>query len=239
MLFQTIAKMKEVLLILIAFVCVNCGHDYENTASQRILFEKRKDQKSDTLIAVFTSSTGSLDLYYIQGSLTLPPDIKSQLSDPLPRDIKICGNFPKDLIDVTSWNYKPEVAFRVIGKTILADTGNAVGKVPLFYVTEWTKFDYHYNSWTEKGDLGTYPKRKKMVDDIVNNISLKGQTINEIQNLLGQPDYMEQGAIGYKISEEFGSDIDPIAAITLTLKFDQDSIIRDIQIEKWKKKRSR
>lgn len=140
------------------FLLVYCGHDYENTTQQKELFKARISQPTDTLICVFTSSTGSLDLYFLQGQLSIPTDIKIQLSDTLTRDIKICGNFPKDLINMTSWNYDPNLAFKIVGKIISADTENAVGKVPLFYVTEWTKFFYDRNLWIEKEDM-EYPNR--------------------------------------------------------------------------------
>lgn len=227
--------MRNLLLILTSLILVSCGHDYENSAEQKGLFKAREDQTFDTLVCIFTSSTGSLDLYYLQGKLTLPIDIKSQLSDTSSRDIKVCGNFPKDLINMTSWNYDPNMAFKIIGKVILADTDNAVGKVPLFYVTEWTKFYYNYNSWTEKVDLGTYPKRKKMIDDVLKYLTLKGQTKSEIENLLGQPDFKEQNEFAYKIEEDFGTDIDPIATTTLTIKFNNDSIVTEAKKEEWKK----
>jgi len=214
---------------------VSCGHDYENTAKQKELFKARQTQPLDTLICVFTLSTGSLDLYYLQGKLTLPSDIKYQLSDTSTRDIKVCGNFPKDLINMTSWNYDADLAYKIVGKTILADTEYVVGKVPLFYVTEWTKFYYYYNSWIEKADLASYPKRKKMVEDILKYLNLKGQTISEIENLLGQTDYKEQNEYGYKIDENYGTDIDPIATTTLTIKFNKDSIVTEATKDVWKK----
>lgn len=227
--------MRKFLLILTSIFLVSCRHDYENTAEQRELFKARETQKFDTLICVFTSSTGSLDLYHLQGKLTFPTDIKLQLSDTLSRDIKVCGNFPKDLINMGSWNYDPNLAFKIIGKTILADTENDVGKVPLFYVTEWIKFKYDYNSWIEKGDLETYPNRKSMVDDILKHLNLKGQTITEITSLLGQPDFIKHNEIGYKIDEDYGTNIDPIASTTLTLKFNHDSIITQVTKDEWKK----
>ena len=207
----------------------SCGHEYENTAKQKELFKARQTQPFDTLICVFQSNTGSLDLFCLQGQLSLPADIRQQLSDPLTRDIKVCGNFPKDLINMGSSNYNSELAFKVIGKTILADTIRTYLKdrVPLFFVTEYTKFYYDYHSWTEKGDLGTFPKRGKMVNDILKHLKLKGQTLTEIKNLLGEPDYNEKGEIGYKIDEDYGTDIDPIRTTALTFKFNQDSIITE------------
>src|SRR5687767_4160211 len=230
-----IVIMKQLVLVLMIFIFISCGHDYENTAEQKKLFDNRKGQKLDTLVAVHTVSTGSLDLFYLQGQLTLPTDIKSQLSKTFARDIKVCGNFPKDLINMRKWNYDADLAFKIVGKTILAKTEYELEKVPLFYVTEYRKFYYDYHSWTEKGDLGTFPKRKKMVDDILEHLKLKGQTLTEIKNLLGQPDYNEKDEIGYKIDEDYGTDIDPIRTTTLTFKFNQDSIITEAKKDEWKK----
>jgi hypothetical protein len=226
--------MRKTILISIILFLVSCGNDYEDTPKQIALFKARETQKFDTLICIATASTGSLDLYYLQGKLTLPSDIKQQLSDSLTRDIKVCGNFPKDLINMTSWNFDPELAFKIVGKTILADTENAVGKVPLFYVTKWTKFYYDYDSWTKRLDSGSYPYRKKMVEDIIEHLKLKGQSIVEVKNILGKPDYVEKNEIGYKIDEENGKNKSQIAKTTLTLKFNQDSIITDVKKNKRK-----
>ncbi len=229
--------MRNILLILTTLLLVACGHKYENTAKQKELYKAKQSQPTDTLICVFRSNTGSLDLFCLQGQLTLSADIKQQLTDTLTRDIKVCGNFPKDLINMGSLNYNPDLAFKVIGKTILADTISAYLKdrVPLFYVTDYSKFYYNYHSWTEKGDLGTFPNRAKMVDDILKHLNLKGQSLNEVINLLGQPDFRESNEIGYKINEDYGTDIDPIATITLTFNFNQDSIITQATKDEWRK----
>jgi len=226
--------MKRLFIILSILIFGSC-HKYENSVEQRRLFEERKDQKLDTLVAIFVSNTGSLDLYYLQGQLTLPRDIKLQLPDTLTRDIKVCGNFPKELIDMSSWRYDPDLAYKVIGKTILADKDNAAGKVPLFYVTQWTKFYYDDHLWGERGDLGTFPERSKMVNNVVKYFKLDGEKVTDVEALLGKADFHGQNEIGYKIDEEYGSDIDPIATTTLTFTFDGDSIVREKKIEKWRK----
>jgi hypothetical protein len=219
---------------LTSLLFVSCGHKYENTAKQKELYKAKQSQLTDTLICKFTSSTGSLDLFFLQGQLSLPTDIKLQLSDTLTRDIKVCGNFPKDLIDMTSWNYNPKLAFKIVGKTILADTENAVGKVPLFYVTEWTKFNYDRNLWNEKDDM-EYPHRKKMVDDIIKYLKLKGETLSSIKYLLGEPSYIDTTEIIYQIEEKYGIDIDPIGSTSLVLEFNKDSIITEVRKDEYKK----
>lgn len=110
----------------------------------------------------------------------------------------------------------------------------------LFLVTFYScqthqKFDK--NKWAEVGDLMTFPKRKSMLDDLTKNISLKGKTYQDIVLLLGQPQYPIDSTmeIGYKIDEDYGSDIDPIYTQTLLLKFDKDSIVKSFEVQEWKK----
>ncbi|MES2617308.1 MAG: hypothetical protein V4613_05485 [Bacteroidota bacterium] len=134
--------MKPITAIITILLLTSCGHRYDITVEQQKLFNQRQAQQLDTLIGYYTSSTGSLDLFILEGKLTFPEDIKKQLYDSLTSDIKVCGNFPKDLIDINTWNYDTDIAFKIVGKTIKADSINAIGKVPLFFVTEWTKFDY-------------------------------------------------------------------------------------------------
>ncbi len=108
-------------------------------------------------------------------------------------------------------------------------------RVPLFYVTECEKFYYDYNDWTQKGDLNSYPNRKLMVDNILKNLKLVGQTNKEIESLLGNPDFVEQNSFSYKIDEDYGSDIDPISSTNLTFKYNKDSIITQAKKNVWKK----
>jgi len=230
--------MRKLLLILLSFILLSCGHRYENTATQKALFKARQSEPFDTLIGVFTSSTGSLDLSLIQGQLSLPHDIKLQLYDTLSSDIKVCGNFPKELIDMSGWQYNPNLAYKIIGKTILADTQNAIGSVPLCYVTDWTKFNYAYHNWVEKSDTGTYPKRREMVDDILKHLKLERVTIQEIETLLGTPDYVKNNEMGYIITEDYGKNIEPGATTALKFKWNADSIITGTSKTQWKQMQS-
>lgn len=233
--------MREVILLLASLLFASCVHNYENTSQQKEVFNKRRNEPFDTLICSFASCTECLDLFIIQGKLTLPIDIKKRLqdthkllSDTFLSDIKVCGNFPKDLIDMTSLNFDSNLAFKIVGKTILVDTNNAIGGVPLFYVTEWTKFHYGYNSWMEKSDM-EYPHRKEMVDDIIQYLSLKGQSLSKIRRLLGQPNNISPTEIRYDVETKYGTDIDPISSTTLVLKYNNDSLITEVRKDEWKK----
>jgi hypothetical protein len=78
-------------------------------------------------------------------------------------------------------------------------------------------------------DSGGYPYRKKMVDDIIEHLKLKGLSIVEVKNILGKPDYFYKNEMVYKIDEENGKNKSQITKTTLTLKFNQDSIITDVK----------
>lgn len=97
------------------------------------------------------------------------------------------------------------------------------------------KFDK--KKWAEVGDLMTFPNRKSMVDDLTKNIPLKGKSYQQIISLLGQPQHPLDSTmnIGYKIDEDYGSDIDPISTQTLLLHFDKDSTAKSFEVQEWKK----
>ena len=83
----------------------------------------------------------------------------------------------------------------------------------------------------------TFPNRNCMVDDLVRNYNLKGKTLNSIIDLLGQPQYALERTmeIGYKIKEDFGSDIDPIYTKTLFIRFDSNTLVESVEIKEWRK----
>ena len=100
-----------------------------------------------------------------------------------------------------------------------------------------TKQKFDDKKWVEVGDLMTFPNRKSMIDDLTKTIPLKGKSYQAIVSLLGQPQYpigvtME---IGYKIDENYGSDIDPIYTQTLLFHFDKDSTVESFEVIEWKK----
>lgn len=110
----------------------------------------------------------------------------------------------------------------------------------LFIVTFYschTQQKFDKNKWAEVGDLMTFPNRKSMVDDLTQNIPLKGKTYQDILSLLGQPQYPIDSTmeIGYKIDEDYGSDIDPIYTQTLLLLFNKDSTVKSFEFQEWKK----
>ncbi|HLP35646.1 hypothetical protein [Lacibacter sp.] len=112
---------------------------------------------------------------------------------------------------------------------------SALFAVTLYSCQTQKKFDKE--KWAEVADLMTFPNRKSMVDDLSKNIPLKGKSYQDIVSLLGQPQHSLDSTmnIGYKIDEDYGSDIDPIYTQTLLLHFDQDSTVKSFEVKEWKK----
>ena len=91
--------------------------------------------------------------------------------------------------------------------------------------------------WAEVADLMTFPNRKVMIDDLVKNYHLKGKTLNQIEELLGQPQSKLDSTfkIFYDVDVNYGSDIDPIYSKTLLIEFDKDTIVKAFEVQEWKK----
>jgi hypothetical protein len=123
-------------LALSILLYVSCGHTYDNSKELTEAFKKRGNQKSDTLIVQSMACTECSDFYIYDGELTVPPDITHLRTR---SDIKVCGNFPIDLLDVSSINFDPDPSFKIIGKVIKVNTNGGSDKIPLFYVESWEK----------------------------------------------------------------------------------------------------
>ena len=96
-----------------------------------------------------------------------------------------------------------------------------------------TKFDR--KKWNECPD-GFCDYRETMVRDLMINHLHEGMPVNQLEQLLGKPDFKLNHAknkIAYNIFVDYGTDIDPVE--TKTLEFDiKDSIIVDFRLEHWK-----
>jgi hypothetical protein len=215
----------EILSSLLILFLISCGHKYIKNSELINEFEKRYYQRPDTLITVFSSCTECLDQFILQGKLTTPNDLKATLSNPQYYDIKVCGNFPFEYIDVGSINYDPGLAFKIVGKVIKADTNNAIGAVPLFYVSNWTKFNYDFKDWEEKNEFGLYTNRKKMIKDIIENFKFEGEYLGSIVQILGEPDLAENNSVTYRIEDSYVSEIYIKPKKELKIKFSVDSLI--------------
>ena len=91
--------------------------------------------------------------------------------------------------------------------------------------------------WTTKGDLGLYPNRDRMLNDLTQNQNLKGLSYKQLIGKIGEPEKNTTGdnnSIYYDIVADYGHDIDPVYIKTLEFKFDTDSIITDFKINEIK-----
>ncbi len=91
--------------------------------------------------------------------------------------------------------------------------------------------------WTIQGDLGLYPNRDKMLDDLTKNQNLKGLTYRQLIDKIGEPEknvVADSNTIYYCIVTDYGHDIDPVYTKILEFKFDKDSIITDFKINETK-----
>jgi len=92
-------------------------------------------------------------------------------------------------------------------------------------------------AWSEKGDLGIYPNREKMLKDLMNNHPLKGLTYKQLIDLLGEPEKYkdeEPNTATYNIMTDYGGDIDPVYVKNLEVKFSIDSIVKNVSINEIK-----
>ncbi|GAB4036415.1 hypothetical protein [Spirosoma gilvum] len=92
------------------------------------------------------------------------------------------------------------------------------------------KFDRQ--GWRERKDIW-YINREQMVSDLLSNYQLKGMPVSDAIDLLGAPDSQDIQALNYKISEEYGSDIDPQQGKNLILLYTKDSTVTRIKLENW------
>lgn len=97
------------------------------------------------------------------------------------------------------------------------------------------KFDK--TKWAEVADLMTFPNRKYMIDDLVENYQLKGKKYNNLVELLGEPQSNLDSTlkIFYDIDIDYGYDIDPVYTKTLSIVFDKDTVVNSFEILVWKK----
>ena len=108
----------------------------------------------------------------------------------------------------------------------------------LFLLLLLTSCDQKFekSGWVYKDDM-EYPKRRRMVNDLVENYKLKGMTYSQITNLLGNGEngQSEKNKLFYDIIVNYGFDIDPVYIKYLERGFTKDSIVNSFKIVEWKK----
>ncbi len=91
--------------------------------------------------------------------------------------------------------------------------------------------------WSVVDDLMTFPNRRYMIDDLIENYPLTGKKYSHITDLLGNPqggDLDSTYEVFYNIDVDYGHDIDPVYVKTLKILFDKDSIVTKIEVNEFK-----
>ena len=90
-----------------------------------------------------------------------------------------------------------------------------------------------------RDDLGLYPSRDKMLNDLLENYKIKDIPYSELIKLIGNPEYIDttnsKVTLQYNILTDFGHDIDPVHTKTLEIELQTDSVVKDFKINEWKK----
>ena len=101
---------------------------------------------------------------------------------------------------------------------------------------------FEKTGWLYQGDVGIYPNREIMLNDLTENNKLKGLTYRELIAKIGPDENFKSGydtCIFYSIVTDFGWDIDPVYTKDLVFKFNKDSIVVDYEIKEWKKEKTK
>jgi len=98
--------------------------------------------------------------------------------------------------------------------------------------------DTHFEKtkWLEKENL-SYPYRNVMLDDLVTNYKLTGLTYQQLEDLLGQPDSLNENRneVVYEIKVAYDLDIDPVYVKNLIFVFSTDSTVISYKIEEYQR----
>lgn len=94
------------------------------------------------------------------------------------------------------------------------------------------------NAWAEQCEIGRYPNRKYIIDDLIKNYKLAGRSYREIIDLLGEPfprDFRKDTVMLYPVDIRFGKKDELIYTKALWVKMGDDSIVRSFEVTEWKK----
>ncbi|MCW1147591.1 hypothetical protein [Flavobacterium lacisediminis] len=91
------------------------------------------------------------------------------------------------------------------------------------------------STWNLRDDI-TYSNRESMVADLIENHLQEGMTYKELIDLLGKPENysdIKQNTVAYEIMVDYGWNIDPVAGKTLLIEMTNDSLVKNIKLDKW------
>ena len=203
--------MHKTIITLIAISLLSCGHRYELSKELVQEYNKRTSQKSDVLVVASHNCNPCSEYSILQGKMTFAVEPGGKADSLSVHDLKVCGNFPADL------NNDPNTAYRIVGKTIKAGSGDGAAAVPVFYIDRWESFDFSKDGWQKKDQKGIYSERAKMVNGINRFALFDGQTVSAITDLLGNPDIAEKNKLTYVVADVKASGFDPAYSTTLNI----------------------
>lgn len=96
------------------------------------------------------------------------------------------------------------------------------------------KDKFNKEGWCRTEDLHVHPQRANMLDDLLKHNTLKGLTVSQLIDKLGNPDFNtppDSNKIYYNIITEYGLDIDPVYSKNLIFTYSPDSIITNFIID--------
>lgn len=106
----------------------------------------------------------------------------------------------------------------------------------MFLIVSCT-FNTKYNKERWQTSDSGFPSeyRENMLNDLTRNHKLKGLTMNQVIQLLGHPDRIENNLIIYNVIIKYGGDTDVEYSKKLKLSFSKDSIITSFNVVEWHK----
>ena len=91
-----------------------------------------------------------------------------------------------------------------------------------------TEIAFDKTKWREKDDKD-YPYRNDMLEDLISNQNLKELKMEEVFDLLGEPDRRDGNYLFYRIAQK-RINIFPLHTKTLVIKFSEDSSMDWVKI---------
>lgn len=98
----------------------------------------------------------------------------------------------------------------------------------VMFVSCYNQIEFKKVGWMEKDDLNNYPKREKMLENLMENHNLHRLPYIQVVDLLGEPENysdIEAGVIYYNIRTEY-SGIDPVNVKELKIWLDENKKVK-------------
>lgn len=92
------------------------------------------------------------------------------------------------------------------------------------------------NGWNIHGDMGTWPNRNEMLNDLLKNHQLKGLTYHQLVETVGKPeiDINDPYKAYYDVDIKFAGGTSPVYNKYLIMRMSKDSVITSVEVKEWK-----